>query len=221
MFNGFWWNLKGPARILHELSPLRLEFLGRCVSIQGKKILDFGCGGGIFSEELWKNGAEIVGSDVCEMTLAEAKKHAEYSGAKVVYETLENLSHFPKNYFDIILFMEVLEHVPCIFEVIQQWLSLLKPGGYIVGSTINRTSASYLKMIIAAEHILRWIPSGTHDWHAFIQPQEIKELLHRAGCRGWLEQGYRYLPLGYSPWNFCYSVKTNYFFATQKHCVAD
>ncbi|PPE03292.1 bifunctional 2-polyprenyl-6-hydroxyphenol methylase/3-demethylubiquinol 3-O-methyltransferase UbiG [Holospora curviuscula] len=210
-----WWDLRGPAQILHQLSPLRITFLESFFSIEGRKILDVGCGGGIFSEALWRRGARVSGTDVCKDSLKQARFHAENTKANIIYESPEYFQGRP-NYFEVLLFMEVLEHVDHLYDTVAYWFPLLIPGGYIMGSTVNRTTKSYFKSIIAAEYILQWIPSGTHNWHHFIQPKELKTLFKRLGCFGWVEQGYRYSLFSTEKWTFCAATDTNFFFSIRK-----
>ncbi|ETZ06850.1 ubiquinone biosynthesis O-methyltransferase [Holospora obtusa F1] len=210
-----WWDTKGPARCLHQLCDLRIEFLKRFFSLGGKKILDIGCGGGIFSEALWKQGAFVSGTDTCEDSLKQARSHAHYSNAHITYELPKYFYTYAQP-FEVLLFMEVLEHIECLYDTLRNWLTLLSPGGYLIGSTINRTTASYFKAIIAAERVLRWIPSGTHDWHRFIQPKELNVLCQELGCIGWLQQGYKYSFFRSQKWNFCQETDTNFFFLVRK-----
>ena len=210
-----WWDPKGPARCLHQLSWLRIQFLESFFPLYGKKILDVGCGGGIFTEALWKQGALVSGTDVCQDSLKQARDHAHKIHANITYEAREYFRS-QLNCFEVLLFMEILEHVDHIYETLEYWYPLLVPGGYMMGSTINKTSQSYFKTIIVGEYILQWIPPGTHNWHYFISPQSLKKIGQRLGCVGWVEQGYRYAPLHAEKWDFCAPTDTNFFFSMRK-----
>ena len=211
-----WWDTTGPARMLHRLTDLRLQFMSGLIDIRQKHILDIGCGGGIFSEAMYQQGAQVTGVDVCKAALHAAKTHAAEQFYDIQYiHAHEKHTLHPKS-FDVVVMMEVLEHVPCVFQTLSEWLPYLKPGGYVIGSTLNRTQRSYFKAIVLAEHVLGWIPKGTHSWHAFITPQELKEMCMNLECAGWVTQGYRYSLINTPAWCFSSSQDTNFFFATRK-----
>lgn len=217
MQGGAWWDAHGPARVLHRLTDLRLQFLASLTDISGKTVLDLGCGGGIFSQAMCKKGATVTGVDTCIEALREATEYATQNSLDIHYAHVHEKTTFPPNSFDILVVMEVLEHVSCVFETLRDWMVYVKPGGYIIGSTLNRTRLSYLKSIIIAEHVLGWIPVGTHSWHAFITPSELKQICFQVGCVGWVEQGYGYWPIRTPAWDFSSSKDTNFFFATRKN----
>lgn len=216
MQGGTWWDVDGPARILHRLTDLRLEFLASLTDIRDKSVLDLGCGGGIFSQAMCRKGANVTGVDTCTDALVEARAQAVKNSLDIQYVHAHEKNKLQLHSFDLLVVMEVLEHVSCVFETLRDWTAYVKPGGYIIGSTLNRTPLSYLKSIIIAEHVLKWIPLGTHAWHSFITPSELKKICFQVGCIGWVEQGYGYCPFRTPAWNFSRSKDTNFFFATRK-----
>ena len=216
MQGGDWWDMDGPARILHRLTDVRLQFLASLTDITDKTVLDLGCGGGIFSQAMCLQGAKVTGVDMCTDALREAKVQAAKNALDIHYAHVHEKNTLKLNTFDILVVMEVLEHVPCVLQTLREWMVYVKPGGYIVGSTLNRTPLSYVKSIVIAERIFGWIPLGTHSWHNFITPSELKKICFQIGCTGWVEQGYGYSPIRTPAWNFSSSKDTNFFFATRK-----
>ncbi len=172
-----WWDKNSEFKPLHEINPLRLNFIDERAKLSGKTVLDIGCGGGILAESMSQRGAAVTGIDMAETSLAIAKIHGIESGIHVDYQqiTAEELASNPQNHqqFDIITCLEMLEHVPDPKQIIQACSKLVKPSGHVFFSTINRNPKSYLFAIIGAEHILKLLPKGTHDYQKFIKPSEL------------------------------------------------
>ena len=171
-----WWDPQSEFKPLHEINPLRLGYINeRCGGLQGKKVVDVGCGGGILSESMAASGADVIGMDMGETPLSVAKLHLLESGLSVDYRqtTAEELANDMPGQFDVVTCMEMLEHVPDPASVIRACATLVKPGGYVFFSTINRNPKSYLFAIVGAEYLLRMLPVGTHDYAKFITPAEL------------------------------------------------
>ncbi|MES2933380.1 MAG: bifunctional 2-polyprenyl-6-hydroxyphenol methylase/3-demethylubiquinol 3-O-methyltransferase UbiG [Pseudomonadota bacterium] len=178
-----WWDPTSEFKPLHEINPLRLEWINGCVPLSGKKIIDIGCGGGILSESMAKKGAHVTGIDLSEKALKVADLHSLESGVKVHYELIaaEAMAAREPHSFDIVTCMEMLEHVPDPGSIVSACAALVKPGGTIFFSTINRNPKSYLFAILGAEYLLRLLPKGTHDYGKFITPAELSQLVRNAG----------------------------------------
>jgi 2-polyprenyl-6-hydroxyphenyl methylase/3-demethylubiquinone-9 3-methyltransferase len=171
-----WWDPTSEFKPLHEINPLRLNFIKSSVNIKGKKILDVGCGGGILSESLANEGADVTGIDQGNRVIKIAKLHAKESGIKVKYKHI-NIEDFYKNTderFDVITCLEMLEHVPDPNSIINTCSKLLMPGGKIYFSTINKNLKAFLFAIIGAEYILNLLPKGTHEYKKFIKPSQLQ-----------------------------------------------
>lgn len=191
-----WWNPHGKFKPLHILNPCRLDYicaqiaaefdrdLTRPLPFAGLRLLDIGCGGGLLSEPMARLGAEVVGADAAERNIPVAQVHAEQSGLSIDYRhtTAEDMAAAGES-FDVVLNMEVVEHVADPLAYLTACHDLLRPGGLMVCSTLNRNPKSYLMAIIGAEHVMRWLPKGTHDWSKFITPDELFDLLRRAGLK--------------------------------------
>tara|TARA_B100000886_G_scaffold207766_1_gene143710 strand:+ start:80 stop:808 length:729 start_codon:yes stop_codon:yes gene_type:complete len=186
-----WWDVNGKFKPLHMFNPIRIEYITDKIKnhfklkseksnfLEGLNILDIGCGGGLISEPMARLGAKVTGIDASEKNINIAKLHSKRNGLKIDYlkNSPENLSDFEK--FDIILNLEVVEHVDDINLYIQSCYKLLKKNGLMFTATLNRSFTSYIKAIIGAEYVLRWLPIGTHDWNKFIKPEELENLLNR------------------------------------------
>ena len=171
-----WWDPTSEFKPLHEINPLRLNFIKSAVNLKGKKVLDVGCGGGILSESLASTGADVTGIDQGDKVIQIAKLHANESGVKVKYKHI-NIEDFYKNTderFDVITCLEMLEHVPDPNSIINTCSKLLKPGGKIFFSTINKNLKAFLFAIIGAEYILNLLPKGTHEYKKFIKPSQLQ-----------------------------------------------
>lgn len=178
-----WWDPNGPSRALHDLNPARLDFVRESVQLKGARVLDLGCGGGLLSEALAREGAKVVGIDLASDVLAVANLHLHESGQSVDYREVsaEALAEAEPASFDAICCMEMLEHVPDPASVLRACAALLKPGGRLFASTINRTPAAFALAIVGAEYIARLLPKGTHDYAQFIRPSELAAWLRAAG----------------------------------------
>jgi 2-polyprenyl-6-hydroxyphenyl methylase/3-demethylubiquinone-9 3-methyltransferase len=212
-----WWDLEGKFKPLHMLNPCRLDYITQQISMEfdrdlsadlpfkGLRILDIGCGGGLLCEPMARLGATVVGADAAAGNIPVAKLHAEQSGLKIDYRhiTAEALAGANEQ-FDVILNMEVVEHVaspPAYLFACQQ---LLCPGGLHICSTLNRNPKSFLFAIIGAEWVMRWLPKGTHDWNKFITPDELFGLLEEAGLKPVDRKGFVFNKL---TWNWSISVQ--------------
>jgi 2-polyprenyl-6-hydroxyphenyl methylase / 3-demethylubiquinone-9 3-methyltransferase len=172
-----WWDRQGEFKPLHEINPLRLHFIDERVQLNGKRVLDVGCGGGILSESMAKLGADVSAIDMGKAPLSVAKLHAMESEVEINYQqiTVEELAEQQPHSFDAVSCMEMLEHVPDPASVIKACETLVKPGGSVFFSTINRNPKSYMLAIVGAEYLLKMLPRGTHDYAKFIKPSELDE----------------------------------------------
>ena len=170
-----WWNPEGDFKPLHELNPLRLNYINERTPLSHKTVLDVGCGGGILSEGLVHRGAKVTGIDMGEANLKAAQIHAQQSDLELEYRqiTVEELAQERPAHYDIVACMEMLEHVPDPAKVIQACADLVKPGGHLFFSTINRNPKAYLMAIVGAEYVLKLLPKGTHEYMKFIKPSEL------------------------------------------------
>ncbi len=192
-----WWDKNSEFKPLHEINPLRLEYIDSIASLAGKRVLDVGCGGGILSESMYFKGADVTGIDLGEKALSVAKLHQLESGAKVNYRyvAVEQLANEAPASYDVITCMEMLEHVPDPEAVVQAWARLVKPGGKVFFSTINRNPKAYLFAVIGAEYVLNLLPKGTHDYAKFIKPSELSAWVRHAGLNVAGLKGMHYNPL--------------------------
>ena len=178
-----WWDPEGECKPLHEINPLRLDYIDSLASIKDKKIIDVGCGGGILSESMALRGADVTGIDMGENPLAIARLHLHETGASVNYQksSAEEYAELNANSFDIVTCMELLEHVPDPASTIASCVKLVKPGGHVFFSTINRNAKAYAMAILGAEYIMQILPRGTHDFTKFIKPSELEKWARHAG----------------------------------------
>ncbi|WP_295687370.1 bifunctional 2-polyprenyl-6-hydroxyphenol methylase/3-demethylubiquinol 3-O-methyltransferase UbiG [uncultured Nevskia sp.] len=197
-----WWDRAGEMGALHVINPPRMRYIqqrtgGASASIKGKRTLDVGCGGGILTEALAIAGADALGIDLATASIEVAKQHAEEAGLKVDYRVVsaEVLAEQQAESFDLVCCLEMLEHVPDPAETIEAIARLVKPGGDVVFSTINRNPKSYALMIVGAEYVARIVPRGTHDYAKFIRPSELDRWARNAGLVPQDVMGLRYNPL--------------------------
>ncbi|WP_349647888.1 bifunctional 2-polyprenyl-6-hydroxyphenol methylase/3-demethylubiquinol 3-O-methyltransferase UbiG [Candidatus Parabeggiatoa sp. HSG14] len=193
-----WWDPDSEFKPLHDINPLRLDYIERCVGgLMDKTILDVGCGGGILSESMALKGATVTGIDMGEAPLSVAKLHLYESDLKIDYQytTVEQLATERSASFDVVTCMEMLEHVPNPASVVTACHHLVKPNGHVFFSTLNRNPKSYLFAIIGAEYILRLLPKGTHDYAKFIRPAELAQWIRTSGLEMKDIIGMNYNPL--------------------------
>lgn len=192
-----WWDPKSEFKPLHDINPLRLNFIDARAGLAGKKVLDVGCGGGILSESMAHRGADVTGIDLGEAPLGVARLHAEESGVSVDYQhiSVEALAAQKPGHFDVVTCMEMLEHVPDPASVIRACCALVRPGGYVFFSTLNRTPKSYAFAILGAEYVLKLLPRGTHDYAKFIRPSEMAAWSRQVGLEVREQTGLTYNPL--------------------------
>ena len=178
-----WWDPTSEFRPLHEINPLRLEWINARVPLRGKRVIDIGCGGGILTEAMARKGALATGIDLSEKALKVADLHSLESGVTVRYENIaaEDMALREPASFDVVTCMEMLEHVPDPAAIVRACAQLVKPGGHVFFSTINRNPKAYLFAIIGAEYLLRLLPRGTHDFAKFIKPAELGQFIRNAG----------------------------------------
>jgi 2-polyprenyl-6-hydroxyphenyl methylase/3-demethylubiquinone-9 3-methyltransferase len=178
-----WWDPNSEFKPLHEINPLRLDYIDRLAPLAGKTVLDVGCGGGILSESMAGRGALVTGIDLGDKALKVAKLHLLESGRKVSYRktAVEDIAKEEPHHYDVVTCMEMLEHVPNPASTVNACAQLVKPGGWVFFSTINRNPKSYLFAIIGAEYVLNLLPRGTHDYAKFIKPSELARMARRTG----------------------------------------
>lgn len=180
-----WWDPDSEFKPLHDINPLRLDYIDQRAGLAGKTVLDIGCGGGILAESMAARGAKVLGIDMGEAPLEVAQLHKLESGVEVDYRrtTAEQLAAEMPGRFDVVTCMEMLEHVPNPASVIAACATLVKPGGQVFFSTINRNPKAYLFAVIGAEYVLRLLPRGTHDFAKFIRPSELESGIRQAGLQ--------------------------------------
>lgn len=212
-----WWDKNSEFKPLHDINPLRLNYIDSLAHLKGKRVLDVGCGGGILSESMANMGAEVTGIDLSEKALNVAKLHSLESGVAVDYQlkSVEVLAAEVPEYYDVVTCMEMLEHVPDPAAVVAACAKLVKPDGKIFFSTINRNPKAYLFAVIGAEYLLNMLPKGTHDYAKFIKPAELASFARQADLDVLGSRGMSYNPLikKYSLGN---DTSVNYMIYTQK-----
>ena len=217
-----WWDPRGPMAALHKLNPVRVGYIRDEVAgyfgrdarkldcLEGLRMLDIGCGAGILSEPLARLGAEMVGADPAEENIEAARAHAEERELSIDYRatTAEALAEAGER-FDVVLAMEVVEHVVDVTDFIRTCASMVKPGGLLVGATLNRTLKSFALAIVGAEYVLRWVPRGTHQWDKFVTPQEFESAIELNGLRVIGERGVVFNPFA-DRWQLSSDMDVNY-----------
>lgn len=212
-----WWDPNSEFKPLHEINPLRLEYIDRRASLKGKTVVDVGCGGGILAESMALKGANVLGIDMGKAPLSVASLHKLESGAELEYQqiTAEELADKEAGKYDVVTCMEMLEHVPDPASVIAACSKLVKPDGHVFFSTINRNPKSYLFAIVGAEYVMQMLPKGTHEYNKFIKPSELEEWARAADLhlRELTGMSYNILSKKYS---LGHDVDVNYLMHTQK-----
>lgn len=212
-----WWDMNSEFKPLHQINPLRLNWIDERVGLAGKRVLDVGCGGGILAESMAKRGAEVLGIDMGAAPLAVAQLHAQQTGVKnISYQQIpvEQLAEQQPHSFDVVTCMEMLEHVPDPAAIIQACQRLVKADGHVFFSTINRNPKSYLFAIVGAEYVLQLLPKGTHDYKKFIRPSELATWIRTAKLTLKESTGLHYNPITKFYW-LAPNVDVNYMVYTR------
>ena len=223
-----WWDVKGKFKPLHMFNPIRIEYITDNIKkhlkiqnnknffLEGLNILDIGCGGGLISEPMARLGANVTGIDASEKNINVARLHSKKSGLQINYlnKSPENLNE--KEKYDIILNLEIVEHVENVNLYIKSCYKLLKKNGIMFTATLNRSFISYLKAIIGAEYILRWLPIGTHDWNKFIKPEELEQLLNQEKFSTLNLKGLKFNPFS-RKWKKSNDLSVNYIICSLKN----
>src|SRR6478672_7680338 len=223
-----WWDPRGRIAMLHKFNPVRLAFIKQAAcrhfgrderrldTLAGLRMLDIGCGGGILSEPLARLGARVVGADPSQTNIAAARLHAGEAGLSVDYRatTAEALADAGER-FDIVLAMEVVEHVADLSLFVRRCAEMVRPGGLMITATLNRTLKSFALAIVGAEYVLRWLPRGTHQWDKFVTPNELEAALERNGLQVTGERGVIYNPFA-DRWQLSSDMDVNYMLVAQR-----
>jgi 2-polyprenyl-6-hydroxyphenyl methylase / 3-demethylubiquinone-9 3-methyltransferase len=223
-----WWNPRGPMAALHKFNPVRLAYIRdkaaerfdrdakKLDCLKGLRLLDIGCGGGILSEPLARLGAQMVGADPAEKNIAAARAHADEQGLAIDYRatTAEALAEAGER-FDVVLAMEVVEHVADVASFVATCATMVKPGGLMIAATLNRTLKSFAFAIVGAEYVLRWLPRGTHRWDKFVTPRELETAVENAGLSVTGERGVIYNPFA-DRWQLSSDMDVNYMLAAAR-----
>jgi len=197
-----WWDPSSEFKPLHDINPLRLDFINERVALAGRSVLDVGCGGGILTEAMAGLGARVTGIDLGEAPLAVARLHLKESGREVEYRhvSAEDYARERPGAFDVVTCMELLEHVPNPSSTVSACAALVKPGGHVFFSTINRNPKAWLLAIVGAEYVLNLLPRGTHEYQKLIKPSELERMCRAAGLRLAELTGMHYNPLSRRYW---------------------
>jgi len=223
-----WWDTRGKMAVLHKFNPVRLAYIRDAACrhysrnarhldcLKDLRILDIGCGGGILCEPLARLGASVVGADPAEKNIAAAKLHAAQGGLAIDYRatSAEALADAAER-FDIVLAMEVVEHVADVRLFVRRCAEMVRPGGLMIAATINRTMKSFALAIVGAEYVLRWLPRGTHQWDKFVTPDELAIAMERAGLRSGDERGVIYNLIA-DRWELSSDTDVNYMVLAEK-----
>lgn len=223
-----WWDPKGKFRPLHKISPARLAFFREVIcqhfgrdeksakALEGLSLIDIGCGGGLVAEPMAKQGATVTAIDPAEKNIRAAEIHAEEQGVEIDYRACraEDVAEAGET-FDVVLLLEVVEHVPSVPDFTKLVSSLVAPGGLIIISTINRTGKAFALAIVGAEYILRWLPKGTHQWNRFVTPDELADCVSKAGLTPRERRGLTFNPLR-DEWRITSDTDVNYFLTASR-----
>lgn len=221
-----WWDPNGPMKPLHRMNPIRLAYLrevfaegfgreGRAARFDGLDLLDIGCGAGLLAEPLARQGFSVTGIDLAPSSIEAAKAHAAAQGLAIDYRLTDLAELPPEPAYDAITLLEVVEHLPDPAGLVAEAARRLRPGGWLIGSTLNRTLKSYALAILGAEYVLRWLPIGTHDWDRFVPPADFARWLEAAGLEAKAPRGMVFNPLAGS-WSLSPDCDVNYLIAAQK-----
>ena len=212
-----WWNKRGPYKLIHNLTPLRMEYITNQITLEDMEILDIGCGGGILSEELSKKGANVTGIDASKKTIEIAKQHSQENDLKINYEcsTLEDHLKKSKKKYDSIICFELIEHVPDQLKLINDISKVSKKGSKLFLSTINRNIVSFLFAKVIAEYVLKIVPQGTHQYEKFIKPSELNKILEKSNYKTIDIKGVKLNPIDFT-FSFSSITKINYFMTSTK-----
>ena len=223
-----WWDINGKFKPLHMFNPIRIEYILETIlayfkidknkesPLKNLKILDIGCGGGLISEPMTRLGADITAIDASSKNINIAKAHAKKNNLSITYLNTEPESLRSKNKFDIILNLEVVEHVENLDLYLKSCFDLLKPKGIMFTATLNRTLTSYIKAIVGAEYVLRWLPIGTHDWNKFIKPEELEKKIADLNFSTINLTGLSFNPF-FQEWKRTKDLSVNYILVSQKN----
>ncbi|POZ62094.1 bifunctional 2-polyprenyl-6-hydroxyphenol methylase/3-demethylubiquinol 3-O-methyltransferase UbiG [Chromobacterium alticapitis] len=212
-----WWDKDSEFKPLHEINPLRLDYIDRHAALAGKKVLDVGCGGGILAESMALKGAQVTGIDLAKKSLKVAQLHSLETGVPIDYRCVpvEELAAEMPAGFDVVTCMEMLEHVPDPQSVVRACATLVKPGGWVFFSTLNRNAKAYLLAVVGAEYVLNMLPRGTHEYARFLKPSELGRMVRHAGLDLQGLSG-----MAYNPLTRIYSLNddtdVNYLMATRR-----
>ncbi len=214
----FWWDEQGPFKTLHHINPVRTDYVKQFVDLKQKSVLDVGCGGGVFSEAMAANGAQVTAIDLADESLEVAKLHLYESGHKIDYQkiSVEDYAKQHENSADVIVCMEMLEHVPDPQSIVNACEKILKPGGWLFLSTINRSAKAMMLGIFVAEHLMGLVPKGTHHYDQFIKPSELAAGIEKSGLEVKDITGMKYNPLSTKAWLDRHDVSINYLVAARK-----
>ena len=223
-----WWNPKGKFKPLHMFNPIRIDYITKKIKqyynissngnnfLSGLEILDIGCGGGLISEPMARLGASVTGIDASEKNIEIAKIHSKKNNLNINYKNISPEKLLEKERYDIILNLEIVEHVNDVNLYLKSCYSLLKKGGIMFTATLNRSFTSYIKAIIGAEYILRWLPVGTHDWNKFLKPEELEKILNNKEFITEDVKGFNY-NLILNKWKLSDDLSVNYVICSRKN----
>jgi len=214
----FWWDENGPFKTLHHINPVRTDYVKQFVNLKDKTVLDVGCGGGVFSESMAISGGDVTAIDLAEESLEVAKLHLYESQLKIDYkkQNVEDFANENANSFDVIVCMEMLEHVPDPQSIVDACAKILKPGGWLFLSTINRSPQAMMLGIFVAEHVMGLVPKGTHHYNQLIKPSELTKGIEKSGLTVKDISGMKYNPASTQAWLDKQDVTINYLVAAQK-----